>query len=205
MAATINNAKTQLTTPGAWCICVTNPAPANAPEQPPCTPTAPVDYTFSVVSNTQVAITSALNAASYLHTAKQIGTNPDPVSSGQTSISPGEIISIFGQNLGSAVALPAIPVAAPGTVSSKFPLIAVNTASLTSSTKLQFTIASGSGSTAVNCDFTADPNVGSAETLANAVSYINICGATAGLAGNVAGGSDLRGNVARFHRGTDGN
>jgi hypothetical protein len=58
------------------------------------------------------------------------------------------------------------PSRGPGTISSKFPLIAVNTASLTSSTKLQFTIASGSGSTAVNCDFTADPNVGSAETLA---------------------------------------
>jgi uncharacterized protein (TIGR03437 family) len=44
------------------------------------------------------------NAASYLLRSTQVGTDTDPVSSGQTAVSPGEIISIFGQNLGPIVA-----------------------------------------------------------------------------------------------------
>jgi hypothetical protein len=92
MAATINNAQTLFANPGSWCICVTNPAPPNAPGQPPaCTPTPnppaqPIDYTFTVLSSSQIAVSSVLNAASYQQTAKQIGTNPDPVAAGQTDL-----------------------------------------------------------------------------------------------------------------------
>jgi uncharacterized protein (TIGR03437 family) len=50
-----------------------------------------------------MAITAVTNAASYLLRATQVGTNPDPIANGQTAVSPGEIISVFGQNLGPIV------------------------------------------------------------------------------------------------------
>ena len=43
-----------------------------------------------------------MNAASYLPTAIQTGTGPNPVPVSATSVSPRSIISIFGQNLGPA-------------------------------------------------------------------------------------------------------
>ncbi len=78
---------------------MTNPAPPNNPAQVPGGPA-----TFTVLSSTAMAITAVTNAASYLLRSTQVGTNPDPVSSGQTAVSPGEIVSIFGQNLGPMVA-----------------------------------------------------------------------------------------------------
>lgn len=84
----------QLAAPGFWKISVANPAPANAPVQ------AAVSAVLTVVSATQPLITSVVNAASYLPTAVQTGTNPNPVPANATSVSPRQIISLFGQNLG---------------------------------------------------------------------------------------------------------
>jgi uncharacterized protein (TIGR03437 family) len=185
LTATITNAATLLANPGSWCICVTNPAPPQSPNQPPaCTPTAPTDYTFTVLSSTQVAVTAVLNAASYQQTATQIGTNADPVAAGATSIAPGEIVSIFGQNLGPATPLPATPSASPAVVTSGSALAAtLNTTTL--ATTLQFSVASTSGSTNITVNFASDPNVGAAETLANIVAYINQQTTAANL-GNMA-------------------
>jgi uncharacterized protein (TIGR03437 family) len=185
LTATVTNATTLLANPGSWCICVTNPAPPQSPNQPPaCTPTAPTDYTFRVLSSTQVAVTSVLNAASYQQSAKQIGTNADPVAAGASSIAPGQIVSIFGQNLGPATPLPATPAASPAIVTSATPLAAtLNTSALT--TTLQFAVAGTSGSTNVTVNFAGDPNVGAAETLANVVAYINQQTTAANL-GNMA-------------------
>ncbi len=194
MTATVSNAATLFASPGNWCVCVTNPAPPNAPNQTPaCTPTAPVDYTFTVVSNSQVSVSSVLNAASYQQTATQIGTNQDPVTAGQTSIAPGEIVSIFGQNLGPTTPLPATPQAAPAIVSSSAPLNAtLNTSALAAT--LQFTVTSSSGSTPVTVNFASDPNVSNAENLGNIAAYIN--GITMGLnLGNMASVNTVLGST----------
>ncbi|PWU02224.1 MAG: hypothetical protein C5B51_21265 [Terriglobia bacterium] len=187
LQATVNNAKALLASPGTWCVCVTNPAPPNAPGQPPaCTPVAPVDYTFTVISSSTMAVTSVLNAASYQRSSKQIGTDPDPVASGQSSIAPGEIISIFGQNLGPAIPQPAIPAAMPAVVTSAAALAAtLNTAALGS--RLQFRVTGSGGSTNVTVDFSTDPNSpGGAESLDNIVSYINQVTTAAGVGGSIA-------------------
>jgi uncharacterized protein (TIGR03437 family) len=186
MTATINNA--QSLSVGPFCICVTNPAPPNAPGQPPaCTPSAPTDYTFNVVSSSVIGVSSVSNAASYQQTAKQVGTDPDPVTAGKTSISPGEIISIFGQNLGPGTALPATPGAAPAILMSSAPLAGLlDTADLSPST-LQFTVASASGSTNVTVDFSADlAHVGKNEKLTDIVAYINQITNGGGLGNSVA-------------------
>jgi len=186
MTATINNAQTLFANPGSWCICVTNPAPPNAPGQPPaCTPSAPTDYTFTVASSSQIAVTSVLNAASYQQTAKRAGTDPDPVAPGQTSVAPGEIVSIFGQNLGPPTPLPAAASGMPAILTSGAPLAATfNTTGLL--TTLQFTVAGASGSTNVTVNFAADLNVANNESLANIVAYINGVANTAGLGNSVA-------------------
>jgi uncharacterized protein (TIGR03437 family) len=93
-----------LSATGDWTLSVTNPSPASSPGQPP------VSTTLKVVSATQPLITSVVNAGSYLPTAVQTGTNANPVPVNATSVSPREIISIFGQNLG-----PATPVNATAT------------------------------------------------------------------------------------------
>jgi len=195
MLATITNAATLFANAGQWCICVTNPAPANAPGQPPaCIPAAD---TFTVISSSQMAITSVLNAASGLRGAKQAGTNADPVAAGQTSVAPGEIVSIFGQNLGPAVPFPAIPVAAPGTAISSTPLVVLNTASLLGSpaVTLQFHVtAAGGGNVSVICDFTGDLKVGAGEALSDVVAYINKCTTNAGL-GSMASYLSVAGNT----------
>lgn len=85
---------------GAWTIVVTNPGQA-------AVPTA-----FTVTSGTVPSISTVVDAASYLPAAVQIGTTPDPVLGLQT-VAPREIISIFGQNLGPATLLTAIPAATP--------------------------------------------------------------------------------------------
>lgn len=92
-----------LASPTVWTLSVTNPAPPNNPSQ------APVSTLFTVTSASQPAITAIVNAASYLPTAVQTGTNPNPVPLNATSISPREIISIFGQNLGPATVTTATP------------------------------------------------------------------------------------------------
>ena len=99
LEATIPHASALLQNPATLCLFVTNPAPPNNPAQVPGGPA-----TFTVLSSTAMAITAVTNAASYLLRSTQVGTNADPVSSGQTAVSPGEIISIFGQNLGPLVA-----------------------------------------------------------------------------------------------------
>jgi uncharacterized protein (TIGR03437 family) len=95
MEATIPFGSALLQNPATLCLFVTNPAPPTNPAQVPGGPA-----TFTVLSSTAMAITALTNAASYQLRSTQIGTNPDPVSAGQTAVSPGEIVSIFGQNLG---------------------------------------------------------------------------------------------------------
>lgn len=104
LQATINAAL--LSSPGAWTLSVTNPAPPNNPSQ------APVATQFTVISATVPAIISVVNAASYLPSALQTGTNADPVA-GSTSVSPRQIISIFGQNLGPDTVISATPTGTP--------------------------------------------------------------------------------------------
>jgi len=105
LQATINAAL--LTTPGVWMLSVTNPAPPNNPGQ------APVSTVFTVTSATQPVIGSVVNAGSYLPTAVQTGSNANPVPTGATSVSPREIISIFGQNLGPSAVTSATPIGTP--------------------------------------------------------------------------------------------
>jgi uncharacterized protein (TIGR03437 family) len=93
--------------PIAWTLAVTNPAPPNNPSQ------APATTLFAVTSPTQPGITTVVNSASFLPTAIQTGTGANPVPAGATSVSPRQIISIFGQNLGPASVTPTIPVGTP--------------------------------------------------------------------------------------------
>jgi len=98
LEATIPHASALLQNPATLCLFVTNPAPPNNPAQVPGGPA-----TFTVLSSSAMAITAMTNAASYLLRSAQVGTNEDPIADGQTAVSPGEIISIFGQNLGPIV------------------------------------------------------------------------------------------------------
>jgi uncharacterized protein (TIGR03437 family) len=86
---------------GAWTMVVTNPGQA------------PVATAFTVTDGTVPAISAVVDSASYLASAFQSGTAPDPVL-GKQSVAPREIISIFGQNLGPTPLLTAVPVAATG-------------------------------------------------------------------------------------------
>lgn len=87
---------------GAWTMVVTNPGQA------------PVAKPFTVTDGTVPAISAVVDSASYLASAFQNGTAPDPVL-GKQSVAPREIISIFGQNLGPTPLLTAVPTAATGT------------------------------------------------------------------------------------------
>jgi uncharacterized protein (TIGR03437 family) len=98
LEATIPHASALLQNSITLCLFVTNPAPPNNPAQSPGGPA-----TFTVLSSTAMAITAVTNAASYLLRATQVAP-PDPVSVGQTAVSPGEIVSIFGRNLGPLIA-----------------------------------------------------------------------------------------------------
>jgi uncharacterized protein (TIGR03437 family) len=93
----------QVAAQGNFKIYVTNPAPPSNPSQ------QPASVGFTVISATQPAISAIVDGASYLPTATQTGTDPDPVPSGGTSFSPRELITIFGQNLGPADAVSATP------------------------------------------------------------------------------------------------
>jgi uncharacterized protein (TIGR03437 family) len=107
LQATVNAA--YLAAPGVWTLAVTNPAPPDNPGQLPAT------TTFTVTPANSPAVTAVVNAASYLATATQTGTLPDPVAPGLTSVAPREIVSIFGQNLGPATAMTATPSGTPAT------------------------------------------------------------------------------------------
>ena len=95
------------TFPIAWTLAVTNPAPPNNPSQ------APATTLFLITSPSQPGITTVVNAASYLPTAIQTGTGPNPVPAAATSVSPRGIISIFGQNLGPATVTATVPAGSP--------------------------------------------------------------------------------------------
>jgi uncharacterized protein (TIGR03437 family) len=99
LEATMPSTSALLQVPGTLCLFVTNPAPPNNPAQVPGGPA-----TFTVLSSTAMAVTGMTNAASYQIRSTQVGTDPDPVATGQTAASPGEIVSIFGQNLGPFIA-----------------------------------------------------------------------------------------------------
>ena len=90
-----------LTTPVTWTLTVQN---ANQPA---------VSTTFDVTDPALPIITSVVSAASYLPTAIQsAGTNTVPIAG--TSVSPREIISIFGRNLGPNTTTPVPPTGTPG-------------------------------------------------------------------------------------------
>jgi uncharacterized protein (TIGR03437 family) len=85
--------------PVNFTLAVTNPAPPNNPSQGAAT------TAFSVTSPTAPAITSIVNSASFLPAATQTGTGANPAPTG-AAISPRELISIFGQNLGPTTVTP---------------------------------------------------------------------------------------------------
>lgn len=100
--------------PATWVIAVTNPAPPNNPAQPPAT------TTLSITDPSLPSITGIVNAASYLSTSVwtgAAGANPVAAPNPLRSVSPREIISIFGQNLGPSSISTATPSAtAPNTI-----------------------------------------------------------------------------------------
>jgi uncharacterized protein (TIGR03437 family) len=100
--------------PATWVIAVTNPAPPNNPAQPPAT------TNLTITDPSLPTITGVVNAASYLATSVWTGTagaNPVAAPNPLISVSPREIISIFGQNLGPSTISTATPSAtAPSTV-----------------------------------------------------------------------------------------
>jgi uncharacterized protein (TIGR03437 family) len=175
--ATVTGAKTQLANPANYCICVTNPPSAPGQAAVPACATAP-GYIFQVISASQMSVSSVVNAASQAPTAKQVGVATDPVLSGQTSISPGEIITIWGQGFGPATPLPAVPGPAPATFTSGTLAATVNTFGLFvpgPDTQLQFNITNNAGVlTPVQVDFSADANaLAIGESLQDIVDYIN--------------------------------
>jgi uncharacterized protein (TIGR03437 family) len=112
LQATVNKAyfaipATTPTYPIVWIVSVTNPAPPNNPSQQPAT------TTFQVTDPTMPDITSVVNAASYTSTSVQSGTGANPVLVGGSSVSPRQIISIFGKNLGPTTVTQAIPSGSP--------------------------------------------------------------------------------------------
>lgn len=72
-----------------------------------------VNIGFTVTNPSSPSISLIVNAASYLPLSKFVGNGTNPVASNlSTAVSPRGIISIFGQNLGPSVPLPATPNAA---------------------------------------------------------------------------------------------
>lgn len=89
-----------LSVAAVWTLTVLN---ANQP---------PISTSFTVTDPAVPIITSVVNSASFLPTAIQsVGANPVPVAG--TSISPREIISIFGRNLGPPAVTPVTPAGTP--------------------------------------------------------------------------------------------
>ena len=128
-----------------------------------------------------MAVSSVLNAASYQQSAKQIGTDSDAVAVGQTSIAPGEIVSIFDQKTGPQHAVARH--ARRSSCDSDFQCFiggTLNTSGLT----LQFTVTG----TFVTVNFAVN------EDLAHVVSDINGATQTLGLGGSVASIRTLAGS-----------
>jgi uncharacterized protein (TIGR03437 family) len=91
---------------GVFKIRVTNPRTSTAPQ-------VSAELDFRVISATTPAITTIVDSASYLAAAKQSGTDADPVQSGGIAVSPRELITIFGQNLGPSTAQSTTPALLP--------------------------------------------------------------------------------------------
>jgi len=96
-----------VTYPIKWTLTVMNPAPPSNPVP------ALATTEFDVTDPTLPGISSVVNSASYLPTAVQTGTAANPVPVGAVSLSPRQIISIFGQNLGPSSATPVAPTGTP--------------------------------------------------------------------------------------------
>ena len=104
--------------PAIWIVAVTNPAPPNNPAQPPAT------TTLTITDPALPSITGVVNAASYLATSIWTGTagaNPVTAPNPVRSVSPREIISIFGQNLGPSAISTAMPSATPPSTTLVYP------------------------------------------------------------------------------------
>jgi uncharacterized protein (TIGR03437 family) len=104
--------------PATWTIAVTNPAPPNNPAQ------APATTTLVITDPSLPSITGVVNAASYLTTSVWTGTaggNPVTAPNPLRSVSPREIISIFGQNLGPSTVSTANPTATPPSTTLVYP------------------------------------------------------------------------------------
>jgi len=94
-----------------WTVTVVNGAAGATPSNGAATTNPPA--TFTVTDPTLPYVQSIVNAASYLSTAAQLGPNANPVVSPNTAISPREIVSIFGGNLGPTTLVSATPVGSP--------------------------------------------------------------------------------------------
>lgn len=103
--------------PATWVIAVTNPAPPNNPAQ------APATATLTITDPSLPSITGVVNAASYLATSVWTGTGTNPVAAPNPlrSVSPREIVSIFGQNLGPSTVSTATPTATPPSTTLVYP------------------------------------------------------------------------------------
>lgn len=91
--------------PITWLVWVNNPSTSTNP-----TPQNSGQWPLLVVDPNAPIINQIVNAASLLPTSYFSGTN-NPIASGGTSVSPGEIISIFGVNLGPSSVWTNTPVA----------------------------------------------------------------------------------------------
>ncbi|HEY1338456.1 MAG TPA: hypothetical protein VGF59_13155, partial [Bryobacteraceae bacterium] len=148
--------------PIKWTLSVTNPAPPNDPGQPPA------QIEFDVDDPAVPTITSVVNAASYLGTSVWTGTGTNPMNPPTTppvSISPREIISIFGQNLGPATVSTATPTATPPSTTLVYP-------TTWSGVKVVFTIGSGATATNVNA-----PIIMTSSNQINAIVPVEVAGA----------------------------
>jgi uncharacterized protein (TIGR03437 family) len=105
----ITVASSYLTKAGTWTLTVQN---ANQPA---------ASTTLTITDATQPIISSVVSAASYLPTAIQ-AAGQNPVLTGGTSVSPREIISVFGRNLGPSTTTPAPPGTSPAVYPTAFPV-----------------------------------------------------------------------------------
>jgi uncharacterized protein (TIGR03437 family) len=117
---------------GDWALSVANPAPPNNPGQ------AAVSKPFFVVSATTPVISSVVNAGSYLPSSTQSGSGGNPVTSGNSSVAPGEIISIFGQNLGPNTVTTASPSGTPSLYPFSIPGVSVTVTFRVTATETYF-------------------------------------------------------------------
>jgi uncharacterized protein (TIGR03437 family) len=115
LQVTVNQAYFTMAAIGPWFLKVGNPVAAINPALPPAF------FPFMVVDPTQPTISGVVNAASYQPASVWAGVAPgtDPLTApgvSTSAVSPREIVSIFGQNLGPSVASTAqpLPISCPG-------------------------------------------------------------------------------------------